>query len=216
MRIYLLFFLSILTISTSAGQISDSTCYHWRSKHHKGDFVRVCLKKSGDFYYQWHQNDVIQDYYSKGTWQNISDTIRLTSSIIPPLNNYQIVKSGPKLEDSLNIKILNFQDKSPVSYCSVSLLDKSHRPITGSYTNIAGLVSVVIDASTEFLKLSCIITEDFLIPINLIQQRDIEIYMELNGLRFINVSKEKFILNKKGDLVNVDKKGHRTIYSREK
>jgi len=149
-----------------------------------------------------------------GTWKTIKDTIYLTSTD-KPRPTFSIEESGPQFKDTLNIEILGRVDRTPLEYCNIIFLDNKKRMMEGRYVE-NGFISLTTPSTIKFLTIQSMISPSFDIDLSLITKRDIKLLLDVSMNRFKNVSDQKFIKDKKGNLVNIDTENRQTTYILEK
>lgn len=206
----------LLSIGLSLySQNSDTSCYYFRSKFYKGDFIQLCLISDSTFYYQRHQNDVFGDYFSTGEWFNIADTIILKSINSNKLN-YELIQSGSKYCDSLKIQVFYKVDMTPVPYANIVFLDTIGRMIYGKASDSNGYVELFINDKAHIMEISCAGCGKFKIDFISINNSELKIVIDTEALIFQDLSDYWFIRNKRGDLLEFDSKGRPIIYKLEK
>ena len=108
------------------------------------------LKKNKVFEYHWQEG--LNRGVTKGTWKKSGRHIVFNSELQPILYNYSVIVDSKKgSQDSLSIRILD-NDKYPMAYVAVRLVNKDKEIIFNTHTDFDGLAKLP-KASSDSIKL---------------------------------------------------------------
>ena len=148
--LFIVLFFILSSCSSYYNYESDFIGLYIRNYHSYGIGASMELKKNKVFEYQWQEG--LNRGVTKGTWKKSGRHIVFNSELQPILYNYSvIVDSKEGSQDSLSIRLLD-NDKDPIFYVPVNILNKDNEIIFNTITDFDGLAKLP-KATSDNLKL---------------------------------------------------------------
>ncbi len=148
--LYIALFFCITSCASSKKTDSYLLGEYIRNYQTYGVRASMELKENKVFEYHWHAG--LNSGVTKGTWEKSGRHIVFNSELQPILYNYSvIVDSKEGSQDSLSIRLLD-DDKVPISYVAVRLVNKDKEIIFNTPTDFDGLAKLP-KATSDNLKL---------------------------------------------------------------
>ena len=150
---FIVLFIILSSCSSYYNYESDFIGLYVRNYHSYGIGATMELKKNKVFEYQWQEG--LNSGVTKGTWKKSGRHIVFNSELQPIIFKYSvIVDSKEGSQDSLSIRLLD-NDKDPLVYVPVNILNKNKEIIFNTITDFDGLAKLP-KATSDNLKLCSI------------------------------------------------------------
>ena len=148
--LYIALFFCITSCASSKKTDSYLLGEYIRNYHSYGIGATMELKENKVFEYHWQQG--LNSGVTKGTWKKSGRHIVFNSELQPILYNYSVIVDSKKgSQDSLSIRMLG-NDKLPMPYVVVRLVNKDKEIIFNTLTDFDGLAKLP-KASSDSIKL---------------------------------------------------------------